>query len=157
MCYNEYIKRRKTRKKPERNYFMKITKKDALNLAIGALSAAETPDHDAIAVLQNMVDKLSVARKPASDEYRAKVSAERKEKAHAARVALMDAVLPVIRKTMTGAGALTAKEIFAIAQPELPADYTWQKVQAALLREMKPEVNVIEGTKKEPANKYELR
>lgn len=156
MCYNEYIKRRKTRKKPERNYFMKITKKDALNLAIAALSAAETPDHDAIAVLQNMADKLSV-RKPVSDEYKAKVSAERKEKAHAARVALMDVVLPVIRKTMSGAGALTAKEIFAIAQNELPADYTWQKVQAALLREMKGEVNVIEGTKKEPANKYELR
>lgn len=136
---------------------MKITKKDALNLAIAALSAAETPDHDAIAVLQNMVDKLS-ARKPVSDEYRAKVSAERKEKAHAARVALMDVVLPVIRKTLTGVSdGLTAKEIFSIAQTELPADYTWQKVQAALLREMKPEVNVIEGTKKEPANKYVLR
>ena len=136
---------------------MKITKKDALNLAIGALSATETPDHDAIAVLQNMVDKLS-ARKPVSDKYRAKVSAERKEKTHAARVALMDAVLPVIRKTLTGVSdGLTAKEIFSIAQTELPADYTWQKVQAALLREMKPEVNVIEGTKKEPANRYVLR
>ena len=136
---------------------MKITKKDALNLAIETLSAVETPDHDAITVLQNMVDKLST-RKPVSDEYKAKVSAERKEKAHAARVALMDTVLPVIRKTLTGVpDGLTAKEIFSIAQNELPVDYTWQKVQAALLREMKPEVNVIEGTKKEPANRYVLR
>lgn len=157
MCYNEYIKRRKTRKKPERNYIMKITKKDALNLAIETLSHADEPNTEAISVLQNMVEKLSVARKPMSDEYKAKVSAERKEKAHAARVALMDAVLPVIRKTMTGTDALTAKEIFSIAQNELPEGYTWQKVQAALLREMKDEVTVIEGTKKEPANKYVLR
>ena len=135
---------------------MKITKKDALIFAVETLSHADEPNDEAISVLQNMVDKLST-RTPASDEYRAKVSAERKEKTRAARAALMNTVLPVIRKTMTGAGALTAKEIFASAQAELPADYTWQKVQAALLREMKGEVNVIEGSKKEPANKYELR
>lgn len=137
---------------------MKITKKEALQYAIETITNSAEPNTEAVAVLQNMIEKLAVARKPLSDEAKAKISAERKEKNHAARASLMEKVLPVIRKTMTGAAApMTANQIFTVAQNELPQDFTWQKVQAALIREMKDEVNVIEGTKKEPANKYVLK
>jgi len=136
-----------------------MTKKNALETAIATLKAAETPDTDAIATLENMIVQLDKARKPMSEETKAALAAKTKAARSEARAALMSTVAPVLRAHLAGHTAdtaLTARELFTECSAELPTDWTWQKVQSALTRDMKSEVGVVEGTKKAPANRYYL-
>ena len=136
-----------------------MTKKNALETAFATLKATETPDTDAIATLENMIVQLDKARKPMSEETKAALAAKGKAERAEARAALMSTVAPVLRAHLAGHTAdtaLTARELFGECMAELPSGWTWQKVQSALTRDMKPEVIVVEGTKKAPANKYYL-
>lgn len=127
-----------------------ITRVDALNFAIDCILSAPAyseslGDGEIVAVLEKMRDQIAKPRKT-SDEAKAK--AKRAD----ARATLMAQVVPILREVITT--DMTAKEIFAAAQERLPQDFTANKVQAVLLREMKGEV--IKTETKGKANTYRL-
>ena len=127
-----------------------MTRVDALNYAIAAVtySTDVLTDSDEITdVLIKIRDQIAKPRKT-SDEAKAKAKAKRAD----ARSALMAQVLPILREVITT--DMTAKEIFTAAQERLPQDFTVNKVQAILLREMKNEV--IKTETKGKANTYRL-
>jgi len=146
---------------------MKMTKVDALNVALSALTAdSYEVKYDAVfadgtptihtetytqqevrEVIEKMIAQLSKPRKM-SDEAKAKAKAKRAD----ARATLMAQVLPVLRDTITT--DMTAKEIFTAAADRLPQDFTAAKVQYILLNEMKDEVVKTEAKGK--ANTYRL-
>ena len=123
-----------------------MTKKDALTIAINSIDNEEVKS-----VLTNMVAQLEKPRK-ISDEAKAAASAKRKAETAAHRAAFVNAVAPVLRKYLTA--DMTAKELFAAAQSELPAAVTAPQIQNILLREMAPELIKTE-TKGKP-NTYRL-
>ena len=138
-----------------------ITRVDALNLAITALTDAymsdDAPDtldvdcatcKDAIEVLTKIRDQIAKPRK-SSDEAKAKAKAKRAD----ARATLMAQVLPIIREGVADGG--TAKEIFERCADALPADFTAAKVQYILLNEMADEVVKTEAKGK--PNVYKLK
>ena len=142
------------RKTPQtrKGFIMKntMTRVDALNYAIAAVtySTDVLTDSDEITdVLIKIRDQIAKPRKT-SDEAKAKAKAKRAD----ARSALMAQVLPILREVITT--DMTAKEIFTAAQERLPQDFTVNKVQAILLREMKNEV--IKTETKGKANTYRL-
>ncbi len=135
---------------------MKMTKIDALRIAIDDLRTMEATDgtlvpqaHEAIAVLQKMIDQLS---KPhtTSPEAKSKANEKRKAATAAARSALMEQVLPVLRDALTE--PMTAKALFEKAKDGLPADFTSAKIQYILLHEMADEV--VKTETKGEANTY---
>lgn len=129
-----------------------MTKKNALTVALNALNLVNTDEAvEARATLTKMVEALSTSR-PMSDEAKAKQNELRKAKTAAARAKLVATVAPVLRKYLTA--DISAKELFEAAKAELPADFTHNKVQNVLLREMRPELVVIEAKGK--ANTYRL-
>ena len=129
-----------------------MTKKIALTVALNALNLVNTDEAvEARATLTKMVEALSTSR-PMSDEAKAKQNELRKAKTAAARAELVATVVPVLRKYLTT--DVTAKELFEAAKAELPADFTHNKVQNVLLREMRPELVVTEAKGK--ANTYRL-
>lgn len=129
-----------------------MTKKIALTVALNALNLVNTDEAvEARATLTKMVEALSTSR-PLSDEAKAKQNELRKAKTAAARAELVATVAPVLRKYMTA--DITAKDLFEAAKAELPADFTHNKVQNVLLREMRPELVVTEAKGK--ANTYRL-
>lgn len=127
---------------------MKMTKKDALNIAISTLNSTDKTEQTAAAleILSKMSEQL--VSRGMSDEAKTK----RKEKTAAARAELVAQVAPVLRKYLTA--PMTAKELFAAAQGELPTDFTAPKVQNILIREMAPEL--VKTEVKNKANTYEL-
>ena len=129
-----------------------MTKKNALTIALNALNLVNTDEAvEARATLTKMVEALSTSR-PMSDEAKAKQNELRKAKTAAARAELVATVAPVLRKYLTT--DISAKELFEAAKAELPADFTHNKVQNVLLREMRPELVVTEAKGK--ANTYRL-
>ena len=129
-----------------------MTKKIALTVALNALNLVNTDEAvEARATLTKMVEALSTSR-PMSDEAKAKQNELRKAKTAAARAELVATVAPVLRKYLTA--DISAKELFEAAKAELPADFTHNKVQNVLLREMRPELVVTEA--KGRANTYRL-
>lgn len=144
-----------------------MTKVDALNVALSTLTAdSYEVKYDAVfadgtptihtetytqqevrEVIEKMIAQLSKPRKT-SDEAKAKAKAKRAD----ARATLMAQVVPILRDVMTA--DMTAKEIFAAARERLPQDFTANKVQAVLLREMKDAV--IKTETKGKANTYRL-
>jgi hypothetical protein len=129
-----------------------MTKKIALTVALNALNLVNTDEAiEARATLTKMVETLSTSR-PMSDEAKAKQNELRKAKTAAARAELVATVAPVLRKYLTA--DISAKELFEAAKAELPADFTHNKVQNVLLREMRPELVVTEAKGK--ANTYRL-
>ena len=129
-----------------------MTKKNALTVALNALNLVNTDEAvEARATLTKMVETLSTSR-TLSDEAKAKQNELRKAKTAAARAELVAVVAPVLRKYLTA--DVSAKELFEVAKAELPADFTANKVQNVLLREMKPELVVTEAKGK--ANTYRL-
>ena len=128
-----------------------MTKKNALELAISILSTDNAND-EAVETLQKMVEQLE-NRTPMSEEKKAELSAKRKEATKTAREELVGKVAPVLRKYLTT--PMTAKELFEVAKGELPADFSWQKVQNVLLREMAEELIKVEAKGK--ANTYALK
>ena len=91
-----------------------------------------------------------VKRGERSDEAKEKASAKRKEQTAAKRAELCAQVVPILREVIIS--DMTAKEIFTAAQERLPQDFTANKVQAILLREMKDELVKTEAKGK--ANTY---
>ena len=128
-----------------------MTKKEALTLALNAITIENDTDREVVATIQHMIDQLSVTRKT-SEEAKAKQSAARKEKTAAARAELVAAVVPVLRTVIRG--DMTAKEIYEAAKDALPADFSAAKVQNILIREMASELVKTEAKGK--ANTYRL-
>lgn len=129
-----------------------MTKKNALTVALNALTLVNTDEAtEARITLAKMIETLSASR-AMSDEAKAKQNELRKAKTAAARAELVAAVAPVLRKYLTA--DVSAKELYEAAKAELPADFTHNKVQNVLLREMRPELVVTEAKGK--ANTYRL-
>lgn len=129
-----------------------MTKKNALTVALNALIHENTDEAiEARITIAKMIETLSASR-TLSDEAKAKQNELRKAKTAAARAELVAAVAPVLRKYLTA--DVSAKELYEVAKAELPADFTANKVQNVLLREMKPELVVTEAKGK--ANTYRL-
>lgn len=128
-----------------------MTKKNALELAISILST-DNANNEAVETLQKMVEQLE-NRTPMSEEKKAELSAKRKEATKTAREELVGKVAPVLRRYLTA--PMTAKELFEVAKAELPTDFSWQKVQNVLLREMAEELVKVEAKGK--ANTYALK
>lgn len=124
-----------------------MTKRNALELAIASIDNAE-----AVETLTKMLEQIE-NRKPMSDEKKAELNAKRKEATSTARKELIEKVAPVLRKYLTA--PMTAKELYETAKAELPADFSWQKVQNILIRELAPELNKAEAKGK--ANTYALK
>lgn len=129
-----------------------MTKKNALTVALNALNLVNTDEAvEARITIAKMIETLSTSR-TLSDEAKAKQNELRKAKTAAARAELVAVVAPVLRKYLTA--DVSAKELFEVAKAELPTDFTANKVQNVLLREMKPELVVTEAKGK--ANTYRL-
>lgn len=126
-----------------------MTKHDALVYALNTvIKCNDNPD--VCEVLTTMIAQLSNPRKT-SDEAKAKAKAKRAD----ARAELCAQVVPVLREVLSHTlQGLTAKEIFSEAQSRLPEDFTAPKVQNILLREMRPELDIVEAKGK--ANLYRL-
>ena len=101
---------------------------------------------DALDVVASMREQLSKPRNYVATQTK------RKEATALARAALVGTVAPILRKYLTN--DVTAKELYETAASELPTDFTWQKVQNILLREMKDELVKTEAKGK--ANTYAL-
>ena len=134
----------------------KMALENALTVVKAALSNAENSTEvvaltATVETIEAMIAQLS---KPhtASPEAKAKMNAKRKEATAVARAELVANVAPILRKYLTE--ELTAKELFAKAQSELPEDFSAAKVQNILLREMAPELVKTEAKGK--ANTYRL-
>ena len=147
---------------------MKMTKVDALNIALSALTAdsydvkydvllsdgtstirTETfTQQEVREAIEKMIAQLSKPRKT-SDASKEKAKAKRAN----ARAELMTQVLPIIRDAIADGG--TAKEIFERCVDALPDDFTSAKVQYILLHEMKDEVEKIE--QKGKPNVYKMK
>lgn len=129
-----------------------MTKKNAIERAIAVLSFDNAND-ETVETLQKMLEGLEKAHTPMSEEKKAELSAKRKEATSTARKELIEKVAPVLRKYLTA--PVTAKELYETAKAELPADFSWQKVQNVLIRELAPELNKAEAKNK--PNTYVLR
>ena len=127
-----------------------MTKKTALLTAIAKLST-DTDNYDVVEVLNSMLEQLD-KRTERTPEQKAAANAKRKEATAAARAEMVATVAPVLRKYMTE--DMTAKEIFAAAEAELPDYFSAIKVQNVLLREMASEV--VKTEHKGKANTYRL-
>lgn len=127
----------------------KMTKKEALNIAIAMLTDEQD---EARNVLIKMAEQVSKPR-TMSDEAKTALNDKRKAATAAARAALLETVTPVLRKHLTS--PVTAKELYEAAKTELPADFSWNKVQNILIREMAPELVKVEAKGK--PNTYALK
>ena len=128
-----------------------MTKKNALEVAIAAL-AIDPKNDEVVETLNKMVEQLEKSRTPMSDEKKAELNAKRKAETAKARAELLEKVVPVLSKYLDT--DRTAKELFETAQAELPADFSWQKVQNILIREMAP--SLIKTEAKGKPNTYRL-
>ena len=142
---------------------MKMTKSEALTVAMNAMTTlADTIDElpeeqrekmdTATEWLSKMKAALDAPRKAETEEKRAAKAAERKEATAKARLELVSTVAPVLRKYLTA--DVTAKDLYAAAKDELPADFTAAKVQNVLIREMKPEL--VRTERKKGGDTYRL-
>lgn len=125
-----------------------MTKKNALTIALSALNSLDTDVAlEARETISKMIDSFSM-----TDEQKAKQNEKRKAATATARIALVNKVAPILRKYLTS--DVSAKELFALASDELPQDFSANKVQNILLREMRPELVIVEAKGK--ANTYRL-
>lgn len=137
---------------------MKMNYVDALNAAIATMTAAEQDEtttkaiEKLVAMRNTLVKRAETAKSPKNKEKLDAFNAKRKEANAKARAELVATVAPVLRKYLTA--DITAKELYETAKAELPADYSWNKVQAMLTRELKPEV--IRTERKKGGDLYRL-
>lgn len=137
-----------------------ITRVDALNTAISFVSDhidflnEATGNDEEIKTMNTTMDVLTKIRdqiaKPRATSDETKI--KRREANAKARAELCAQVVPILREVITS--DMTAKEIFTAAQERLPKDFTANKVQAILLREMKDEL--VKTETKNKANTYRL-
>jgi len=137
---------------------MKMNYVDALNVAIATMTATEQDETTAkaveklIAMRTTYQNRSEKSRTPVNQEKRDAIAAKRKEATAKARAELIATVAPILRKHLTA--DVTAKELFAKASAELPADFTAAKVQNILIREMKPEL--VRTERKKGGDTYRL-
>lgn len=132
-----------------------MTKKNALTIARNVYAYDATATTEVLDVLDRMIEQLSKVR-TVSPTYQEAVNARRKDATAQARAALVKQVAPVLREVLTHTQqGMTAKEIFSDAASRLPADFSAPKIQNMLLRELRPELEVIEAKGK--PNLYRLR
>ena len=137
---------------------MKMNYVDALNAAIATMTATEQDEtttkaiEKLVAMRNTLVKRAETAKSPKNKEKLDAFNAKRKEANAKARAELVATVAPVLRKYLTA--DITAKELYETAKAELPADYSWNKVQAMLTRELKPEV--IRTERKKGGDLYRL-
>lgn len=130
-----------------------MTKKNALTIARNVY-AENGGTAEVLDVLDKMIEQLSKVR-TVSPEAKEAANAKRKDATAKERAALVEKVAPVLREVLTHTQqGMTAKEIFSDAASRLPADFSAPKVQNILLRELRPELEVIEAKGK--ANLYRL-
>lgn len=146
----EQNKKRKVTAQTRKGIIM--TKKEALSLAINAINVCNETDQTVIDTLKKMLDQLDKPRAGISDEKKAAINAVRKEKTAQARHELVEKIIPILRATITT--DMTAKEIYEAAKDKLPEDFSANKVQNILLREMAPELVKTEAKGK--ANTYRI-
>jgi len=143
---------------------MKMTKSEAMTVAMNLVDAymaiAEiTPDQAAklaeakevYAKYKATLDKPRTVS-PESAAKQEKKAIERKAATAAARAALIAEIAPILRRHLTA--DVTARELYAAAKDELPADFTAAKVQNILIREMKPEL--VRTERKKGGDTYRL-
>lgn len=136
-----------------------MTKKNALTIARNIYAASTTDAtttevQQVLDVLDKMIDQLSKVR-TVSPEAKEAANAKRKDATAKERAGLVAMVAPILRDVLTHTQqGMTAKEIFSDAASRLPIDFSAPKVQNILLREMRPELEVIEAKGK--ANLYRL-
>lgn len=123
-----------------------MTKKEALTIAMSAVTNEEVK-----ATIQNMINQLSQPHR-VSEDTKQRQNAKRRTETAAARAELTARVIPVLRAAITA--EMTAKEIYTAAKDNLPEDFTANKVQNILLREMRDELVITE--RKGKANTYHL-
>ena len=130
---------------------MKMTKSEAMTVAMNLVDEYLILAED---VTEEQKEKLAKAREvyasykstldkprtvsPEAAAKREKLAAERKAATKEARAKLVASVAPVLRKYLVA--DLTAKQLYETAKGELPEDFTANKVQNILIREMKPEL-----------------
>ena len=128
--------------------------KNTMTYAVALSTAIETmkDTNPEVAERLTALRATLAKRSQRSEDSKAKAYGKRKEQNAAKRAEMCAQVVPILREVMTT--DMTAKEIFATAQDRLPKDFTANKVQAILLREMKDEV--IKTETKGKANTYRL-
>ena len=144
---------------------MKMTKSEAMNVAINLID-----DYLNIAteLTEGQKEKLMKAREvyvsykttldkprtisPETKAKREQAAEARKAATKEARAKMVAEVRPILRKHLTT--DVTAKELYALASAELPTDFTSNKVQNILIREMKPEL--VRTERKKGGDTYRL-
>jgi len=126
----------------------KMTKHDALVYALNTV-IKYNDNLEVCEVLTTMIAQLSKSQDKKDEE-----NAKRRENNQKARALLMETVIPILTDAMSVNDDYTAVEIYERAKDNLPDNFTANKVQAVLLREMKP--NVIITEKKNCPNHYRL-
>ena len=131
----------------------KMTYVTAIENAINNNLTAETIER--LTALRDTLKKHAEApRGEKSQAQKDKENAMRREKNQKARALLMETVIPILTDAMSVNDDYTAVEIYERAKDNLPDNFTANKVQAVLLREMRP--NVIITEKKNCPNHYHL-
>ena len=127
-----------------------ITMKNTMTYAQALTIAIETIDDAAVIDRLRSLRETLAKRSQRSEDSKAKASAKRKTQTAEKRAEMASIVVPVLRKVIDR--DMTAKEIFESAKEFLPQDFTANKVQTYLLREMKDEL--IKTETKNKANTY---
>lgn len=144
---------------------MKMTKSEAMTVAMNLVDEYLALAED---VTDEQKEKLTKAREvyasykatldkprtlsPEAAAKREKLNEERKTATKEARAKLVAEVAPVLRKHLVN--DVTAKELYALASAELPTDFTANKVQNILIRELKPEL--VRTERKKGGDTYRL-
>ena len=137
---------------------MKMNYVNAINVAIATMAAAEQDEtivkatEKLVTMRDTLMKRAEAAKTPKNKEKLDAFNAKRKEANAKARAEHVANVAPILRKHLTK--DMTAKELYEAAKSELPADYSWNKVQAMLTRELKPEV--IRTERKKGGDTYRL-
>lgn len=118
-----------------------MTRKAAIENAVAILSA-DARNAETVETLNKILVGLHRERKPLTDEQKQANSAKRKAIAAEKRKEMITPIIPILRDALSE--PMTAKELYEKVKDNLPADFSWQKVQAILLKEMSPEVTKIE-------------
>ena len=107
----------------------KVTRVDALNTAIAALS----DNTDVAEVLMKIRDTIAASNAhKSSDAAKEKANEKRKAKTTAKRAEFLNGIVPIVRKGITTTPQ-TDKEIFAAVEKELPDGITLAKVRYMLV------------------------
>ena len=128
------------------------TMKNTMTYAVALSTAIDTikDTNPEVAERLTALRERLAQRSQRSEDSKAKASAKRKAQTAEKRAETASIVVPVLRKVIDR--DMTAKEIFESAKELLPQDFTANKVQTYLLREMKDEL--VKTETKGKANTY---